>query len=126
MGDVALPERVSVQMICTDMARVGRTRTRPSKEMLSKAGSAVARRFKQRVGAGEVARTIDGRLSYKAYGGQPEIIESVDIQVARHSRMRHDVAYGLSEVHGHAVYNPWTYPPDFKVDIEAIVSEMLS
>jgi hypothetical protein len=123
--DYAVDERVSVQMICAEMHRNGQIDKPPANVMMQKIGTKVATIFKDRSGTGEVTRMLHAGFSYKTFkgDGREKHIETVDAETAKKCRMRHSLAYGLTEVHARRNHDVWTYPTDFKNDIISIVRE---
>jgi hypothetical protein len=114
-------DRVSVQMVTDELVRSGRVNQSTARDnfRLTRAGAVIAKDFRGRGDTGEITMDKEGTGYELAWSGEdPVRIADVTAEIASKCRMRHVVAYGLQEVHAGTVYNPWTYPATFKLDME--------
>jgi phage anti-repressor protein len=114
-------DRVSVHMVADELVRSGRIHKSTARDnfRLTRAGAVIAKLFKGREDSGEVTMVKEGTGYELAWSGEdPVRIADVTAEIASKCRMRHIIAYGLQEVHAGTVYNPWTYPAAFKLDME--------
>ena len=114
-------DRVSVHMVTDELVRSGRvTQSMASDNFrLTCASAKIAKLFKGREDSGEITMVKEGTGYELVWSGEdPVRIADVTAEIASKCRMRHIVAYGLQEVHAGTVYNPWTYPATFKLDME--------
>ena len=114
-------DRVSVHMVTDELVRSGRVSQSMARDnfRLTRAGAVIAKRFKGRGDSGEITMGKEGTGYELAWSGEdPVRIADVTAEIASKCRMRHIIAYGLQEVHAGTVYNPWTYPAAFKLDME--------
>jgi phage anti-repressor protein len=116
--------RISVQMMVGELVQTGRVSSSVARDnaRLARAGSAIAKLFKGRQNSGEIISLPDGTGYELTWSGEdPVRIRNVTSEIMSLCRMRHAVAYGLQEVHVRTVYDPWTYPAAFKVDMERVM-----
>ena len=116
--------RVSVHMVVNELVQSGRVNQSVARDnaLLARAGSAIAKLFKGRQNSGEIILLPDDTGYELTWSGEDAVrIQNVTSEIMSLCRMRHSVAYGLQEVHVRTVYNPWTYPAAFRVDMEQIM-----
>jgi phage anti-repressor protein len=118
--------RISVQMVVGELVQSGRVQPSVARDNahLARGGSAIAKIFKGRQNSGEINSLPDGtgyELTWTGSGEDPVRIQNVTSEIMSLCRMRHASAYGLQEVHTRTVYNPWTYPAAFKIDMERVM-----
>jgi phage anti-repressor protein len=116
--------RVSVHMVVDELVQSGRVNRSVARDnvRLARAGSAIAKLFKGRQNSGEITSLREGTGYELTWSGEdPVRLQHVTSEIMSLCRMRHADAYGLEEVHVRTVYNAWTYPAAFKVDMERIM-----